>query len=156
MVTKKTIIRRQDMDTEYEYITTLNEEEKRIFVESFCCLVYADKNVVKEEIEFLKKIGKMYSIEEKEIVAMLKNLNKEQLLDKLSKMQNRKKALHLVKELCYLANSDSGLDDSEIDFIIDAAEQLNIESEKIKQINKWVLDKILLQKTGDIILEIDQ
>ena len=52
-----------------------------------------------------------------------------------------------------MANTDSGLDDSEIDFIIDVAERLNIENDKIKQINKWVLDKILLQKTGDVILE---
>ena len=52
-----------------------------------------------------------------------------------------------------LANSDRGLDDEEIDFIIDMAERLNIENEKIKQINKWVLDKIVLLKTGDIILE---
>ena len=45
------------------------------------------------------------------------------------------------------------LDDEEIDFIIDVAEKLNIEGDKIKQINKWVLDKIVLLKTGDIILE---
>ena len=77
------------MNQEYEYIATLSPEEKKIFVESFCCMVCSDKKVAKEEI----------------------------------------------------------------DFIIDMAERLNIENEKIKQINKWVLDKIVLLKTGDIILE---
>lgn len=143
------------MNTEYNYIPTLDNNEKRVFVECFCCMVYSDKNVAKEEIEFLKGIGKMYDIQETEIVTILKSMKREEVLDKVAVVTDRKKALQLVKELCYLANSDSGLDDAEIDFIIDVAEKLNIESDKIKQINKWVLDKILLQKTGEIILEIE-
>ena len=95
----------------------------------------------------------MYEIPEAEIVNIMKNLNKEEILAKVSQITERKKALQLVKELCFLANSDSGLDDEEIDFIIDIAERLNVENEKIKQINKWVLDKLVLLKTGDIILE---
>ncbi|MBQ2885787.1 MAG: hypothetical protein IJE43_18845 [Alphaproteobacteria bacterium] len=141
------------MNREYEYISALSTEEKQIFVECFCCMICSDKNVVKEEIEFLKKIGKMYDIAEKDIVLVMKSLNKEQILEKVTSLTTRSKSLHLIKELCYLANTDSGLDDSEIDFIIDVAERLNIENDKIKQINKWVLDKILLQKTGDVILE---
>jgi uncharacterized tellurite resistance protein B-like protein len=141
------------MNREYEYISALSAEEKQIFVECFCCMICSDKNVVKEEIEFLKKIGKMYDIAEKDIVVIMKSINKEQVLDKVRNVSSRSKSLHLIKELCYLANSDSGLDDNEIDFIIDIAERLNVENDKIKQINKWVLDKILLQKTGDVILE---
>lgn len=141
------------MNKEYEYISTLSSEEKKIFVECFCCMVCSDKNVAKEEIEFLKNIGKMYDIAEKDIVAIMKNLNRDGILNSVNTITDRKKALQLIKELCYLANSDSGLDDAEIDFIIDISERLNVESEKIKQINKWVLDKIVLQKTGDIILE---
>ncbi len=142
------------MNTEYNYIPNLTDDEKRIFVECFCCMVYSDKVVAKEEIEFLKGIGKMYGIEEAEIVTILKSMKRDEILGKVELITDRKKALQLVKELCYLANSDSGLEDDEIDFIIDVAEKVNIESDKIKQINKWVLDKILLQKTGDIILEI--
>ena len=141
------------MNQEYEYIATLSPEEKRIFVESFCCMVCSDKKVAKEEIDFLKNIGKMYEIPESDIVNIMKSLNKEQILAKVGQITERKKALQLVKELCFLANSDSGLDDDEIDFIIDIAERLNVENEKIKQINKWVLDKLVLLKTGDIILE---
>lgn len=142
------------MNNEYDYIAALTTEEKRLFVECFCCMVYADGNVAKEEIEFLKGIGKIYGVDEKEIVLILKEMKKDAVLEKVKQLSDRKKALQLVKELCYLANSDSSLEDSEIDFIIDVSEKLNVESEKIKQINKWVLDRILLQKTGEIILEI--
>ncbi len=144
------------MDREYDYITTLSPEEKRIFVESFCCMVYADGNVAKEEIDFLKKIGKLYGINEQEIVSILKNMNRDEVMNNVEKISERSKALQLVKELCYLANSDTGLDDREIDFIIDVAEKVDVDSEKLKQINKWVLDKIVLQKTGEIILETEK
>lgn len=141
------------MNEEYNYIATLSAEEKKIFVECFCCIVCSDKKVSKEEIEFLKNIGKSYGIAEQDIVSIMKALNKDEILEKTKTITNRKKALQLIKELCYLANSDNGLEDEEIDFIIDVAERVNVENEKIKQINKWVLDKIILFKTGDIILE---
>lgn len=143
------------MNNEYDYIATLTADEKRIFVESFCCMVYQDGSIAKEEIDFLKGIGRLYSISEQEIVAILKGMNREEVMNKIEQITERTKALQLVKELCYLANSDTGLDDKEIDFIIDVAERLNVDSEKLKQINKWVLDKIVLQKTGEIILETD-
>ena len=142
------------MNQEYEYIATLSPDEKKAFLDCFCCMICSDKQVAKEEIEFLKYICKMYDIPESDIVAVMKSLNKNETVDNIGqKITDRKKALQLIKELCYLANSDSGLDDTEIDFIIDIAEKLNIENEKIKQINKWVLDKIVLLRTGDIILE---
>lgn len=141
------------MNREYDYIKTLSSSERRIFVECFCCMIYRDAKVAKEEITFLKNIGKLYGIEEKEIVSILQSLDKSTILEKTSTITDRQKSLQLVKELCYLANSDTGLDDEEIDFIIDVAESMQVESDKIKQINKWVLDKIVLLKTGNIILE---
>lgn len=144
------------MDHEYDYIATLNADEKRIFVECFCCMVRADESVAKEEIEFLKNVGKLYGIAEQEIVPILKNTTRDAIMNKVANITSRQKALQLIKELCYLANSDTGLDDKEIDFIIDVAERLNVDSEKLKQINKWVLDKIVLQKTGEIILETEK
>ena len=47
------------MNQEYEYIATLSPEEKKIFVESFCCMVCSDKKVAKEEIDFLKNIVRL-------------------------------------------------------------------------------------------------
>jgi len=143
------------MDKEYDYIATLTDNEKRVFVESFCCLVYADGNVAKEEIDFLKNIGKMYGITEQEIVSILKNMKKDEVLEKTATISDHVKAMQLIKELCYLANSDTGLDDNEIDFIIDVAEKVGVNSDDLKKINKWVLDKIVLQKTWEIILNTD-
>ena len=141
------------MDREYNYIQNLTTEERRIFIKCFCCMVYSDKKVVKEETDFLRSIGKRYEVEEREIVSILQTLNKEAIMSEVTAISDRKKGIQLIKELCYLANSDTGLDDEEIDFIIDIAEKLNIEGNKIKEINKWVLDKIVLLKTGDIIFE---
>ena len=45
------------MNQEYEYIATLSPDEKKAFLDCFCCMICADKQVAKEEIEFLKNIG---------------------------------------------------------------------------------------------------
>lgn len=56
------------MNQEYEYIATLSPEEKKIFVESFCCMVCSDKKVAKEEIDFLKISAKCMKFPKKTLL----------------------------------------------------------------------------------------
>ena len=66
---------------------------------------------------------------------------------------NRTNALELVKELCVLANINDDLHDAELDMIIDIAHLLNVEDDKVILINRWVLDSMILNRTGRIIME---
>ena len=63
----------------------------------------------------------------------------------------------LVKELCMVANKDTSLEDNEIDYILDIAEVMNIEPDKVKDINKVVNAYITLAlKAGDLLEVNDQ
>lgn len=135
-----------------DYIKTLSGEEKIIFMKIFCGLVRADGNVDADEISFLKSIASRYGIDNNTVVGIIK-MPKIDYVAEVRKITNRKHALQLVKEMCVLANIDNDLADAELDLVIDCARAMGVEDEKIVLINRWVLDSLILTKTGQIIME---
>ena len=136
-----------------DYIKTLSNEEKLVFLKIFCTMVRADGVVDAEEISFLKKISLRYGIDNATVIDIIKNAANINPAEQASKITNRHHALQLVKELCVLANIDENLHDSELDIIIDVARACGVEDDKVVLINRWVLDSFILSKTGEIILE---
>ena len=135
-----------------DYIATLSYEEKIVFLKVFCCLVRADGKIDADEIEFLKSIASRYGIDNNTIVSIIKEpqIN---YVNEVRKINNRQHALQLIKEMCVLANIDNDLADAELDIVIDCARALGVDDQKIVLINRWVLDSLILAKTGEIILE---
>jgi len=136
-----------------DYIKTLSNEERIIFLKAFCAMVRADGVVDAEEINFLKEISQRYGVENSVVVEIIKNAASMDVVAEARKINNRQHALQLIKELCVLANIDEDLHDNELDVIIDIAHAMNVEDDKIILINRWVLDNFILSKTGQIILE---
>lgn len=135
-----------------DYISTLSFNEKIVFLKIFCCLVRADGNIDADEINFLKSIAARYGVDNNMVVSIIKDTN----IDYVAEARNitdRQHALQLVKEMCVLANIDNDLADAELDIVIDSARAMGIEDEKIVLINRWVLDSLILTKTGQIIME---
>lgn len=135
-----------------EYIQTLSYEEKLVFLKVFCRLVRADGNIDAEEIAFLKSIAARYGIDNNTMLGIIKDPNID-FIAEAQKINNRSHALQLVKEMCVLANIDNDLADAELDIVIDSARAMGVEDEKIILINRWVLDSLILSKTGQIIME---
>lgn len=136
-----------------DYISTLSNEEKIIFMKVFCAMVRADGVVDAEEVNFLKNISLRYGIDSSSVVEIIKNAANIDCVAEARKITDRQHALQLVKELCVLANIDEDLHDNELDVIIDAARAMGVEDDKVVLINRWVLDSFILSKTGQIILE---
>ena len=136
-----------------DYIKTLDYEEKIVFLKIFCAMVRADGVVDAEEIKFLKMISKRYGVDNSTIVDIIKNTADIDYVAEARKITNRQHALQLVKELCVLANIDQDLHDNDLDVVIDVARSMGIEDDKIILINRFVLDSLILTKTGQIILE---
>ena len=138
--------------TDSDYIATLSYEEKLVFLKIFCCLVRADGKVDADEIDFLKSIAARYGIDNNTMLSIIKDPHVN-YVEEARKITNRAHALQLVKELCVLANIDNDLADNELDIVIDSAHAMGIEDDKIVLINRWVLDSLILAKTGEIIME---
>ena len=138
--------------TDSDYIATLSYEEKIIFLKIFCCLVRADGKIDADEISFLKNIAARYGVDNATIVGIIKEPHINYVAE-AQKIRNRQHALQLVKEMCVLANIDNNLADAELDIVIDSARAMGVEDEKIVLINRWVLDSLILAKTGEVIME---
>lgn len=138
-----------------EYIQTLSNEEKLIFLKLFCVLIKADGQIDNEEIDFLKIVAKRYGVDNNTIVQIIKNTNSVNYESEARKITNRSHALELLKELCFLSNIDDNLHDNELNALIGISRAMNIEDEKLILINRFVLDTAILEKTGRIIMEKD-
>ncbi|MBQ9035503.1 MAG: TerB family tellurite resistance protein [Alphaproteobacteria bacterium] len=138
-----------------EYIKTLSDVEKTAFLKIFCKLIKADGAIEAEEVEFLKAIAARYGFSSNTMVEIIKMAPTIDCMTEARQIKNRQHALELIKEMCLLANIDDDLHDAELDIIIDVARVMGIEDEKVIVINRWVLDNLILMKTGRLILEKD-
>lgn len=138
-----------------KFIDTLSYDEKIVFFELFCKMVKSDGIVKEEEISCLKAMAQKYGLENKEVVNIIRNASEIDYCREAEKITDRKHALQLIKELCFLSNVDGAMSDAELDIIVDAAEAMNIDEDKVVQINRLVLNNLVLLKAEQIIMEED-
>lgn len=136
-----------------DYCDDLTYEEKIVFLKILCKMIKVDGEVDVEELGMLSSISKYFGVAKEEVVNIIKSIKDIDFINELDKINNRQHALELIKELCVLANIDEDLHDRELDFIVDVARALNVEDDKVVLINRWVLDSIILNKAGQIIME---
>ena len=152
---RKIFSQRKDRIMDGDYIKDLTEEEKLVFIKVFSKLIKSDNIANKAEIQFLDVIATRYGIAKNKVIEIIKNSDYENCLEEVKKIRTRATALELIKEMCVLANIDNNLDDGELDFLLDIANSLGIEEDKIILINRWVLDSFIMEKAGKIIMEKD-
>ncbi len=135
------------------FINTLSAAERFIFVKVICGLVATDRKVTREEILYLKELALKFDVGAENISTMVKTADKSALLKQARMITERPKALMLIKDLCMTANTDADLADSEIDYILDVAEAMNIEPTLVKDINAIVNEYLSLSQKASILLE---
>lgn len=137
-----------------DFIADLSKEEKIIFAKSLIRLACSDAKIDERERSFINDVIKIYDL--KNNMDVLKNKVPEDILinEIKEKVRERKKALYLIKELLIVTNIDEILDDTEISFIEKVAQVLNIEEEKVLQINELILErKLWLYKQSKVMEE---
>lgn len=135
------------------YIKDLNEEERKVLLNLICKHIRADGEIDQMELAFLNQIAANFGFDRQQVIDTIKFSNQIDYVAEAAKITNREHALEIIKELCVLANIDDDLHDDELDIIINAAQAMGIENEKILVINRWVLDSMILNKAGQVILE---
>ena len=133
------------MNTNFEYVNDLSLDEKLIFLRMIIRLIGKDGRIDDAERSFMKELAREYQIPREYSAQINQQISEENLLKEAQKL-DRKKSLYLIKELLTVANSDEDLDDSEIDFVIKVSKFLNIEDEKVAELNQLVLDEMSLSE----------
>lgn len=138
----------------FEYVKSLTSQEKVLFIRMIIALIGEDDEVDVKERNFIKEISRQYKISKSEFDLVQIRCSGEELINEAADILDRNKSLFLIKELLTVANTDNNLDDREIDFIIQLSTALNIEDEKIMEINQLVLDQINLLERYHVVMEV--
>lgn len=141
------------MDPYLEEMLKMDEESRIAYLKAFTRLACADGNFDENEKLFIKNLAKTYQISENRIDEVLSSESDDEIIDAVKKIDSRKIALGLIKELCILAHADDVLTDNETLFIGRVGQAMGVELDKIEQISNWVIDKIILAEEAKIIFE---
>ncbi len=141
------------MDAYLEEMLKMSEDNRIAYLKAFAKLACTDGGFDEKEKQFIKKLATTYQISENRIDEIFNCGSGEEIIEKVKKIDNRKIALGLIKELCILAHADDTLSDEETLFIGRVGQAMGIELDKIEQISNWVIDKIILAEEAKIIFE---
>lgn len=137
------------------FINTLSEGEKFIFLKAICGLVATDRQISREELLYLKEMALKYNVSGETLSTMIKTADRETIPAQVRKITNRSKALMLIKDLCMVANTDADFADNEIDYILDVADAMGIEPQRVRDINSLVNQYFSISQKAAHLLEQD-
>lgn len=135
------------------FIDTLSQGERFIFLKIICGTVAANRQVSRAELLYLKEMALKYEVSGESLATMIKSADRKTLIMQARMIDERPKALMLIKDMCMVSNIDNSLDDSEIDYILDIAEAMNIEPDRVKDINNVVNEYLAVSQKACILLE---
>ena len=136
-----------------KFIKTLSDGERFTYLKIICGMIAIDKQVSQAELSYLKELASKYSVTAESLANMIKTANHEILVKQAHTIDNRVTALMLIKDLCMVANTDVELCDDEIDYILDIAEAMNIEADRVRDINTAVNQYLALSDKLSELLE---
>lgn len=140
----------------FDYVAGLSLAEKLIFLRMIIRLIGKDGRIDADERLFMKELAEQYHIPKEYGAQINKKSTEDELIAEAQSLLDRKKSIYLIKELLMIANVDNDLDDAEIDFVIKVSKALNIEDQKVSDLNQLVLDQISLQEKLIKVLELNK
>lgn len=135
------------------FIDTLSQGERFIFLKIICGTVAANRQVSRAELLYLKEMALKYEVSGESLANMIKSADRKTLIMQARMITDRAKALTLIKDMCMVSNIDNNLDDHEIDYILDIAEAMNIEPDRVKDINNVVNEYLAVSQKACVLLE---
>ncbi len=135
------------------FIDTLSQGERFIFLKIICGTVAANRQVSRAELLYLKEMALKYEVSGESLANMIKSADRKTLIMQARMITDRSKALTLIKDMCMVCNIDNTLDDHEIDYILDIAEAMHIEPDRVKDINNVVNEYLAVSQKACVLLE---
>lgn len=142
-----------NMEMDAGVMDNLSEEQKIAFLMAFSKMAAVDGSFDDVEREFIYNVAANFGISRQHTSQIMEDLSEEHILAEVSKINNRRCALELIKEMCVLAHADDELSDAELLFIGKVAQAMGIELTKVEQISNWVIDRLIWLEEAKIIFE---
>lgn len=138
---------------EDDFISTLNADEKLLFLKSLLAMIKADGRIDDKERALAHELARLYDVAG--CSEVLKNPQpKSMLLNEMKALAgNRKKAMLLLRELLIIAHIDDDFDEKEMSFVEEAARALEIDERLVLELNQLILDYKVLQVRAGKIME---
>ncbi len=141
------------MEMDVSCVDSLSEEQKIAFLKAFSHLAAADGCFDDDEKAFIRHVAHGFGISASHIEEVLDIDDEEEIFEEVKKIDNRRAALELIKEMCVLAHADDELSDEETAFIGKVGLAMGIDLDKIEQISNWVIDRLIWLEEAKIIFE---
>ncbi|MBE6452739.1 MAG: hypothetical protein E7012_04540 [Alphaproteobacteria bacterium] len=132
--------------------SVLTEKEKLFFIKVLTRLANVDNNIDNSEKSFIDQLFNSFQLPVSHLEE-ISTATDEQIINEAKNITNRQVAMELIKEMCILANLDGSLSDRETLLIGNIGVAMNLELEKIEQISRWVIDRIIWLEEGKVIFE---
>lgn len=141
------------MDRQFDAILSMSDDAKVAYLQAFTRLASIDGKFDDSEKAYIKSLAEQYTVPTERISEIFKLESDDEIIKSASKIKNRRAALELIKELCFLAHADDELSDEETLFIGRIGQAMGVELEKIEQISNWVIDRIISAEEAKVIFE---
>ncbi len=141
------------MDRQFDAILSMSDDAKVAYLQAFTRLASIDGKFDDSEKAYIKSLAEQYTVPTERISEIFKLESDDEIIKSVSKIKNRRAALELIKELCFLAHADDELSDEETLLIGRIGQAMGVELEKIEQISNWVIDRIISAEEAKVIFE---
>ena len=141
------------MERDMNYAKDLSVEDKKVFLQTLMQLAKTDGSVDGGEKKFIVELARLFGVSSQDAEEIKRKRDDDEVVEAAKVITNRHVAMELVKEMCMLANSDGDLTDREMLLIGRVGLAMGLELEKIEQISRWVVDRIVWIEEGKIIFE---
>lgn len=135
----------------------LQNKEKQSYLQAFMFIISSDGIITEEEITALKNTADKMGINKDKMNFLADEVNKgKKLKDILAKIKNRQSKLLLIYELVLLCHADGEYSGSEKSSMKELTALLNVEAEKLVQIENLVDEHIVLKEKLNLVLETNE
>ena len=141
------------MERDMNYAKDLSVEDKKVFLQTLMQLAKTDGSVDGGEKKFIVELARLFGVSSQDAEEIKRKRDDDEVVEAAKVITDRHVAMELVKEMCMLANSDGDLTDREMLLIGRVGLAMGLELEKIEQISRWVVDRIVWIEEGKIIFE---
>lgn len=134
-----------------------SKEERIAYVKSMIYMATIDNEITDEEKSYVEEIAYRYGLNEEETNSIWKEIkNGMDIEEVLSQINSRPLKLMLIHELIALCYADNSYSKDENEGIEKICSILNIDSEKVQDIENLIIEQIELQKKIFKVLEMEE